>query len=109
MEAKAILRNVRISPRKVRRVLGLIRGEKVLHAIGRLEQTQGAAVPVILSVLRSATANADNRGVGDIEELFVKAVYADEGSSLKRIRPRAMGRAGRINKRSSHITVVVGI
>ncbi|BAR05857.1 50S ribosomal protein L22 [Parascardovia denticolens IPLA 20019] len=112
MEAKAIARHVRVTPRKARRMVDLIRGKKATEAITILKfAPQAAAVPV-RKTLESAVANA--RVLADKEnapfrenELVVKETYVDEGVTLKRFRARAQGRAGRINKRTSHITVVV--
>ncbi|WP_281667589.1 50S ribosomal protein L22 [Parascardovia denticolens] len=112
MEAKAIARHVRVTPRKARRMVDLIRGKKATEAITILKfAPQAAAVPV-RKTLESAVANA--RVLADKENapfrengLVVKETYVDEGVTLKRFRARAQGRAGRINKRTSHITVVV--
>ncbi|RKD22700.1 50S ribosomal protein L22 [Ammoniphilus oxalaticus] len=107
MEAKAIARQVRIAPRKVRLVVDLIRGKQVGEAIAILAHTHKAASPVIEKVLKSAIANAEHNYELDPNGLVVSQVFVDEGPTLKRFRPRAMGRASRINKRTSHITVVV--
>lgn len=112
MEAKAIARHVRVTPRKARRMVDLIRGKKATEAITILKfAPQAAAVPV-RKTLESAVANArvlaDKKNAPFREnELVVKETYVDEGVTLKRFRARAQGRAGRINKRTSHITVVV--
>lgn len=109
MEAKAILRNVRVSPRKARMVLDLIRGKNVTAAFAYLNATHRGAVSLIHKLLKSAVANADNLHPEiDVDALVVRRAYADEGATLKRMRPRAMGRGARINKRTSHITLVVG-
>ena len=112
MEAKAIARHVRVTPRKARRMVDLIRGKKAAEAITILKfAPQDASVPV-RKVLESAVANArvlsdkNNTPLRE-NELIVKETYVDEGVTLKRFRARAQGRAGRINKRTSHITVVV--
>jgi len=107
MEAKAIAKQVRIAPRKVRLVVDLIRGKQVGEAIAILAHTPKAASPVIEKVLKSAIANAEHNYEMDPNSLVVSQVFVDEGPTLKRFRPRAMGRASRINKRTSHITVVV--
>lgn len=107
MEAKAIARQVRIAPRKVRLVVDLIRGKQVGEAIAILAHTPKAASPVVEKVLKSAIANAEHNLELDPNSLVVSQVFVDEGPTLKRFRPRAMGRASRINKRTSHITVVV--
>ena len=109
MKAKAVAKNVRISTRKVRLVLDLIRGKEVVTAFAYLDATHRRAVPVVKNLLKSAVANADNLYPGtDVDSLVIKSAFADEGSTLKRFRPRAMGRAGKILKRTSHITLVVG-
>ena len=107
MEAKAIAKFVRISPRKVGVVLDLIRGKDIKEAQAILKFTPRAASPVILKVLNSAVANATHNHNLDEDKLFVKACYADEARTLKRWMPRAKGSASPINKRQSHITVVV--
>ena len=106
-QAKAIARYVRISPRKVRQVVDLIRGKDVQEALAILQFTPKRATEPITKVLNSAVANAEHNYDMDTDSLFVKEVYVDEGPTLKRIRPRAMGRADQIRKRTSHITVVV--
>lgn len=107
MQAKAIARYVRISPRKARLVIDLIRGKSVDEALSILRFTPRAASPIIEKVLRSAVANAEHNENMSTERLIVEKAYVDEGPIIKRFRPRAQGRASRINKRTSHITVVV--
>jgi len=107
MQAKAVARYVRIAPRKVRLVIDLIRGKKVGEAIAILKHTPKSASPVIEKVLLSAVANAEHNFEMDANSLVISQIVCDEGPTLKRFRPRAMGRASRINKRTSHITVVV--
>ncbi len=107
MQAKAVARYVRISPRKARLVIDLIRGKSVDEALSILRFTPRAASPIIEKVLRSAVANAEHNNNMSTERLFVEKAYVDEGPIMKRFRPRAQGRASRINKRTSHITVVV--
>lgn len=108
METRAIARDVRIAPRKVRLVLDLIRGKDVVQAFAYLDATHRKAVPVVKTLLKSAIANADELHPDvDVDDLVVKEAYANEGPTLKRFRARAMGRGARINKRSSHITLVV--
>jgi large subunit ribosomal protein L22 len=107
MEAKAVARYVRIAPRKMRLVVDLIRGKQVGEAIAILKHTPKAASPVIEKVLLSAVANAEHNMNLDANNLVVSKVFVDEGPTLKRFRPRAMGRASRINKRTSHVTVVL--
>lgn len=107
MQAKAVARYVRIAPRKVSLVLDLIRGKKVGEAVAILRHTPKAASPVIEKVLNSALANAEHNYNMNIESLVITEAFANQGPTLKRFRPRAMGRASRINKRTSHITVVL--
>ncbi|MBF0287208.1 MAG: 50S ribosomal protein L22 [SAR324 cluster bacterium] len=109
MEARAIARNVRIAPRKVRLVLDLIRGKDVDQALAYLDATHRKAVPVIKALLKSAIANAGELNPDiDVDNLVIKEAYADKGATLKRFRARAMGRGARVNKYSSHITLIVG-
>ncbi len=108
MEAKAITKYVRISPRKVRQVVDLIRGKKVDEALAILKYTPKRASEVVTKVVKSAAANAENNLQLDKDELFVTACYVDQGPTLKRYQPRAMGRADVLRKRTSHITVMVG-
>jgi len=104
---RAQLRYGRFSPYKAREVLDLIRGESVADARSILEFTERACAVPIGKVLDSAIANAEhNDGIG-ADELFVSACYADEGPTLKRFRPRARGRAGRVRKRTTHVTIIV--
>lgn len=104
---KASAKYVRMSASKVRAVLDLIRDLPVRRADEVLQFTDREAARVVRKVLASAVANAVNNFEQDAEELYVKAAFADEGPTLKRFTPRARGRAGRINKRTAHITVVV--
>jgi large subunit ribosomal protein L22 len=107
MEAKAIAKYMRISPRKVRLVADNIKGLKVEDAANILRFTPKKAAKFINKVLHSAVANAEQMPGVDIDSLYVKSVIVNEGPTWKRIMPRAMGRAYRILKRTSHITVVV--
>jgi large subunit ribosomal protein L22 len=107
MEAKAIARYIRIAPRKVRLVVDLIRGKQVGEALAILKHTPKAASPVVEKLLKSAIANAEHNYEMDPNNLVVGKVFVDQGPTLKRFRPRAMGRASRIHKRTSHITVVL--
>ncbi len=112
MEAKAQARFVRVTPQKARRVVDLIRGKQASEAVTVLSFAPQAAGEPVLKVVRSAIANARVKAdlaneKFDENELIVTAAFVDEGPSLKRFRPRAQGRAGRILKRTSHITVVV--
>ncbi len=107
MEARAVARYVRVSPRKARLVVDLIRGKSVPEAQAILRFTPRGAAEVVEKVLNSAVANAEKNLHVRGEDLIVGTTFVDEGPTIKRIRPRAMGRAYRINKRTSHITVVV--
>ena len=107
MEAKAYLRNCRIAPRKVQIVLDLIRGKDLKKAQAILKYTTKAACEPVLKLVNSAAANAENNFGMDKDSLFVAECFVCQGPTLKRIRPRAQGRAYRINKKTSHITVVL--
>ncbi|MDI9540830.1 MAG: 50S ribosomal protein L22 [Bacillota bacterium] len=107
MEVRAVAKNVRLTPRKVRLVLDLIRGKDIEEALAILKFTPRAASPVIAKLVKSAVANATNNHNLVEDKLYIKACYADEARTLKRWRPRARGSAAQILKRSSHITVVV--
>ncbi|SHF33421.1 LSU ribosomal protein L22P [Thermoanaerobacter uzonensis DSM 18761] len=107
MEARAIARYVRISPRKVRLVLNLIRGKHVDEALTILRFTPKRASGIVAKVLKSAIANAENNHGMNRDNLYVAKAVADEGPTMKRVFPRAMGRADVIRKRTSHITIVV--
>lgn len=107
MEAKAIARYVRVSPRKARIVIDLIRGKSVPTAREILQFSDRAIAEVVAKTLNSAVANAENQHHVRPETLVVKTAFADEGPTLKRIRPRAKGSASRIRKRTSHITIIV--
>lgn len=113
MEAKAQAKYVRCTPMKARRVIDVVRGKRAVEAVNVLRfAPQAAAVPVrkiIESAIANARFKADKAGERfDENELFIVTAFADEGPTLKRFRPRAQGRAGRILKRTSHITVIVG-
>ena len=104
---RAVLRHVHVSAYKVREVLNLIRNKPVEEAAEILRFTERDAGTLVAKVLHSAVANASHNDQQDPEELYVSACYADEGTTIKRWRPRARGRATRIRKRTSHITVIV--
>ena len=110
MEASAKLSYARIAPRKVRIVAKLIRGKAVDEAVNILMFTNRGVAPVLKKLLVSAIANAEDKSKGnlDTDALMVKEVAVDQGPTLKRWRSRAMGRATRINKRTSHIRIVLG-
>ena len=105
---KAILKNYRQSPRKVALAAGLIRGKNVAEALIRLRFAGKRAGGPMITLIESAMANAKNSGISNPEFLIVKEVRVDKGITLKRIMPRAQGNAARINKRSSHIILVLG-
>ena len=107
LTAKAVARHVRVTPQKARRVIDLIRGKKATDAVAVLTFAQQSASEPVRKVLESAIANATNNLGLDPDSLFVSEAYVDEGPTLKRFRPRAQGRAYRIRKRTSHITVAV--
>lgn len=107
MEAKAHARMIRIAPRKAQLVVDLIRGKQVGEAIAILRHTPKSASPVVEKLLNSAIANAEHNYSLDVNKLVVTQAYVNQGPTMKRFRPRAMGRASRINKRTSHITLVV--
>lgn len=107
MEARAQAKMVRVSSRKAKLVLDLVRGKNVPEALAILELTPRKASPIVSKLIRSAVANAEHNYNMDVEALYVKEIFAGEGPTLKRFRPRAQGRATAINKRTSHITVVV--
>jgi len=107
MEAKAIAKYVRMSSMKVGVVLDLIRGKNVNEAFAILKYTPKDAAEVIYKVLKSAVANAENNLSLEASNLYVAEAYACSGPTLKRFRPHAQGRAFRIKKRTSHITVIV--
>jgi large subunit ribosomal protein L22 len=107
MQATAHARYVRLAPRKVQLILDLIRGKKVGEAIAILRHTPKSSSPVVEKLLNSAIANAENNYSMDPNNLVISQAYANQGPTMKRFRPRAQGRASRINKRTSHITIVV--
>ncbi len=107
MEARAVSRFVRVSPRKARIVIDQIRGKDVISAREILSFTDRGVAEVVEKTLNSAVANAESSQHIRPESLVVKTAFADEGPTLKRIRPRAKGSASRINKRTSHITIIV--
>jgi large subunit ribosomal protein L22 len=108
MQAKAVAKYVRISPRKVRQVVNLIRGKKISDAFAILQFTPNGSTDDVAKVLKSAVANAGHNHDMNVDDLIITEICVDQGPTLKRIRPRAMGRADQIRKRTSHITVVVG-
>ncbi len=107
MEVKATARYVRISPRKARQAVDLIRGKMATEAVNILKFLPNKSAQIVGNVVKSAMANAENNLNLDADSLMISRAYVDEGPTMKRIRPRAMGRAFLIRKRSSHITVAV--
>jgi len=107
MEARAVGKYLRVSAQKTRLVADMVRGKKVDEALILLRFTPKKSGRLITKVLRSAMANAENAKSFDLEKLYIKIIKIDQGPRLKRFRPRAMGRATRIIKPSSHITVVL--
>ena len=104
---RAIARYVRISPRKVKIVIDLIRGKSANEALAILKFTPKAASEVVTKLLKSAIANAENNLDLNKDDLYVAEIYADQGPTLKRVMPRARGMAFQIRKRTSHITVIL--
>jgi large subunit ribosomal protein L22 len=108
MEVKAVAKYIRVSPRKIRLLMDEIRGKKVEEALNLLTFAPQKGAPILRKVVNSALANAGQYPDIDVDSLFIKRVFANEGPTLKRFRPRAMGRATRIRKRSCHLTVILG-
>lgn len=107
MEITAKTRHIRISPRKLRLVSDLIRGEMVSTAMNTLKFTTKRGAKIMYKTLMSAVANAENRGTIDTDNLYVKKVWVDEGATMKRFMPRAQGRATVIRKRLSHLHMIL--
>lgn len=107
MEAKAIVRNVRMTPRKMKLLCDLIRGKDANTAMAIIQNTPKAASEVMAKLLKSAMANAENNFGMNGDNLYVKEAHVAPGPIMKRVRPRAQGRAFRILKRTSHVTVVL--
>jgi large subunit ribosomal protein L22 len=106
---KATLQTYRQSPRKVRLLADLIRGKKIPEALNNLAFADKRAAPVFAKLLKSAVANATNNDGLKIEDLFVKEVAVNQGVTMKRMMPRARGSGARINKRTSHLSIVLGV
>ena len=102
---RAILKNVRVSPRKARLVADLVRGKGVSDAIDTLRMTNKKTAPMVSKLIKSAMANATNKSTVDIDRLVVSEIFVNDGPTLKRYLPRAQGRATPLRKRSSQITV----
>lgn len=107
MEVKAIGKYIRVSPRKMRLLMREIRGKGVQEALNLLAFAPQRGAPILRKLINSAVANASQYPDTDVDNLFIKHIFADEGPTLKRFRPRAMGRATRIRRRSSHLTVML--
>jgi large subunit ribosomal protein L22 len=107
MEAKAILKYARVSPRKARRVTTLITGKKAGDALMKLRFFPHSSARIVAKILKSAMANAEQKKVADPESMKITKAIVDQGPTMKRVMPRAMGRADVIRKRTSHITVVL--
>ncbi len=106
MEVRASLQRVRISPRKARLVVDMVRGKKVTDAIELMKFVPNRAADDVLRLLKSVAANAENNYDLDPNDLWVKEIYADDAPTLRRFKPKARGRVGRILRRSCHITVI---
>jgi len=107
MEIRAKARFMRISPQKIRLIMGQVRGKKVEEALNLLSFAPQRGARILKKLLGSAVANAQQNADMDVDSLYISKVYADEGPTLKRWRPRAQGRATRIRKRTSHLTVIL--
>ncbi len=107
METTAVLRFIRISAQKIRLIMDQIRGHKVEDALNTLSFMPHKGARILKKVIDSAVANAAQNSGTDVDILYIKRVYADEGPTLKRFRPRAQGRSSRIRKRTSHLTVIL--
>jgi len=107
MEARAVARFIRISPQKARLIMDEVRGKKVDEAIRLLSFSPKKGARIIKKLINSAVANAEANKEVDVDTLYIKRVYADQGPIMKRFQPRAMGRASRIKKRTSHLTVIL--
>ena len=106
-EAKATVTSVRVTPRKCRLVIDLVRGKDVKVALGILANTNKSATPIVDKLIRSAAANAINNHEMDEDKLYVAEIYTNDGPRMKRYLPRAKGSASGLVKRTAHITVVV--
>ncbi|WP_207690661.1 50S ribosomal protein L22 [Desulfonema limicola] len=107
MEVKAVLRYVRISPQKVRKVIGTVKGEPVESGLNILKFMPQKGAKIVEKVVRSAVANANQNPDMDVDSLVIRNIVADQGPTLKRFKARARGRGTRILKRTSHITVIL--
>jgi len=107
MESRAVLRHARVSARKARLIVDMVRGKDIGPALNTLSLKNKKTAPMVAKLLRSAVANAEQKGAHDPDRLFIKSAFVDEGPTMKRFMPRAQGRSTRILKRTSHITVVL--
>ncbi len=107
MEARAVVRHVRMSPRKMRVVANLVRGKRVDEAMSLLKLMPKKGAVVIRKLIISAVANAEHKGLEDVDSMLIRDCNVDNGPILKRWMPRSMGRANRIQHRTSHVTVTV--
>jgi len=107
MEVKARLKFVRVSPRKAQLVADLVRGKGSEEAVNILTFTKKSAAKIIIKLLKSAIANATQKKNIDVDRLYIKKITVDQGPTMKRFQPRALGRATTIRKRTSHITIVL--
>ena len=107
MKAKAIAKYIRISPRKVRLLMRELKGKKVEDALNLLAFAPQKGAPILRKLIHSAVSNASQKPDIDVDNLLIKHIYANEGPTLKRFRPRAMGRATRVRSRTSHLTVIL--
>jgi large subunit ribosomal protein L22 len=108
MDATAKLSFVRLSPQKARLVIDMVRGKGVQEALNILKFSPQRSAEIVAKLVRSAVANAEQKGVGDVDRLFVKTIFVDQGPVLRRFMPKGRGSASRIRKPTSHITVVLG-
>jgi large subunit ribosomal protein L22 len=107
MEARAIAKYIRLSPQKARLLIDLIRGKKAEDALTVLSFNKKAAARSVTKVLKSAIANAENTKKCDVDKLYVKSAFVDQGPAIKRMHARAMGRGYPVKRRTSHITIVL--
>ena len=107
METRAVARFVRISPQKIRLIMDQVRGKKVEEALHMLSFAPQRGAGILKKLVNSAVANAEQNPDVDVDSLYLKRLFADQGPSLKRWRPRALGRATKILKKSSHLTVIL--
>lgn len=107
MRVRAIAKYIRVSPRKIRLLMREIRGKRVEEALNLVSFAPQRGAPVLRKLINSAVANASQHPDVDVDNLFIKHIFADEGPTLRRFMPRAMGRATRIRRRTSHLTIIL--